>query len=94
VLYWHGCSAAWGLRNFWIIDAVFRLIKTRKQNRRMDTKEARTDLNCKASGKNPLVELFKDVLIRERRDKWYLCPVVSLFQSFFGELVVFVCKKE
>jgi len=93
ILFCHGCSVAWGFRNFRMIDTLFRLREAKKPSYQK-TKKAMSNLNCSKRQNNQIVELVKDILIRERRDKWYLRPIVSLFQSFCGELVVFVCKKD
>lgn len=90
ILFWHGCSVAWGLRIFRIIDILFRLREARGLNK--VAKGAITKLNYSNRQSNPIVELVKDILIRERRDKWYLSPIVVLLQSLFGNVVVFVCR--
>jgi ubiquinone/menaquinone biosynthesis C-methylase UbiE len=92
ILFWHGCSAAWGFRNLKVIDALFRIKKAKKASCQK-TENSAANLKCGKRRNNPIAELLKDVLIRERRDKWYLCPIVSLWQSLFGNLVVFVCRK-
>lgn len=89
VLFSHGCSVSWGMRGLPLMD--FFLGGNRKGGSAAGKAE---DRGLPHKNGNPLTRFLKDIFVYERRDKPYLLPIISLLQSMFGNLAVFVCEAQ